>query len=218
MGCFGVDVSSYQPSNYSTTGLSFAFIKVTQGLSYVNPKWPAQRTTARAAGLVTGFYHYPTISNDPIAEADHFLAQINLITGDVLALDWEWYGQNVSDATARAYKKAWVSHVKAKEPNNRVVTYVDRSNWTSVDTDGYVGDGLWIADYTTAGTPGIKDNWIFHQYAQTPVDKDYCALSAADLRRWASLSPVTPTPSPDPAPKPVPKPAVDRRRLDEEVR
>ena len=66
----GIDVSSYQSSSYSTSGLSFVFVKVTEGLSYVNPKWVAQRTTARKAGLVTGFYHYPHITNSPITEAD----------------------------------------------------------------------------------------------------------------------------------------------------
>ncbi|MCQ4045880.1 glycoside hydrolase family 25 protein [Streptantibioticus rubrisoli] len=182
----GIDVSSYQPSDYSTTGLSFVFIKITEGLGYVNPKWVAQRTTARHAGLVTGFYHYPHIANSPTAEADHFLAQINLVAGDILCLDWEWYGQNVSDQQARAYKDAWVAHVRAKAKGHRVVVYASRTNWLTVDADSNCGDGLWIADYTNAGHPRIKHPWTFHQYTSTPLDKDVANFSSvAALRSWA---------------------------------
>jgi GH25 family lysozyme M1 (1,4-beta-N-acetylmuramidase) len=184
----GIDVSSYQPSDYSTTGLSFAFIKITEGLGYVNPKWVAQRTTARHAGLVTGFYHYPHIANSPTAEADHFLAQINLVAGDIVCLDWEWYGQNVSHDQARAYKDAWVAHVRSKAKGHRVVVYCDRTNWLTVDTDSNCGDGLWIADYTNAGHPRVKHHWTFHQYTSTPLDKDVANFSSiAALRSWAGV-------------------------------
>jgi hypothetical protein len=184
----GVDVSSYQAVGYSTTGLSFVFVKVTEGLGYVNPKWTGQRATARKAKLATGFYHYPHIANSPTAEADRFLAQIKLVKGDMLALDWEWYGQSVTNARARAYKKTWLAHVKAKAPGHKVGLYVDRSNWTTVDTDSDCGDFLWIADITTAGHPRIKHPWTFHQYSSKGgIDHDVANFgSAAALRSWAA--------------------------------
>lgn len=195
MSVKGIDISSYQAGDFSTSGLSFVFIKVTEGLSYVNPKWTAQRATARKAGLATGFYHYPHIANSPTGEADHFLDQIALADGDMIALDWEWYGQSVTDAAARAYKKSWLAHVKSKAPAHRVGLYVDRSNWTTVDTDSDCGDFLWIADVTTPGHPRITHPWTFHQYAESGgVDQDVAHFdSAADLRTWASGS-KTPTP------------------------
>jgi hypothetical protein len=204
----GIDVSSYQSEDYSTSGLSFVFIKITEGLTYVNPKWVAQRTTARHAGLVTGFYHYPHIANSPTEEADHFLKQINLAAGDMLVLDWEWYGQDVSDARARSYKDTWLSHVKAKAPAHRVLLYCDRSNWLDVDRDSKCGDGLWIADPTTAGRPRIQHHWTFHQYSSTSVDKDVANfVSTAHLKTWAGVStdavehelPAQAEPSPAPA-------------------
>lgn len=182
----GIDVSSYQSINYSTSGLSFVGIKVTQGVTYVNPNWVGQRATARKAGLVPIFYHYPNISNSPAAEADHFLAQVKLEPGDVLCLDWEWYGQNVTNTQARAYKTAWLAYVKAKTPSHRVILYCDRSVWTGVDTDSNAGDGLWIADYVTAGQPRIKAKWLFHQYSDQPMDQDVANFAtAADLKAWA---------------------------------
>ncbi len=199
MSVKGIDVSSYQATDYSTSGLSFVFIKITEGLSYVNPKWPAQRTTARKAGLATGFYHYPHIANSPTAEADHFLAQIALAKGDIIALDWEWYGQSVTAAQARAYKKTWLAHVKAKAPGHRVGLYVDRTNWTTVDTDSNCGDFLWIADVTTAGKPRVKHPWTFHQYSSSGgLDHDVANFpSAAALHTWAGAGTASPTPPPE---------------------
>jgi hypothetical protein len=191
----GIDVSSYQDTSYSTGGLSFVGIKVTEGLTYVNPKWVGQRATARAAGLVTIFYHYPHVANSPAAEADHFLSQINLTAGDVLCLDWEWYGQTVTNQQARDYKTAWLAYVKAKVPGHRVIVYVDRTNWLTVDTDSNCGDGLWIADYVTAGHPRVQHPWIFHQYSSSPVDQDVANFATvADLKAWAGGT--TPTPHP----------------------
>ena len=84
----GIDVSSYQSSAYSTKGLDFVVIKITEGTSYTNPRWVAQRATARKAGLVTGFYHFVRPGSMK-AQADYFLSKINLVAGDFLVLDWE---------------------------------------------------------------------------------------------------------------------------------
>ncbi|MDI5962101.1 glycoside hydrolase family 25 protein [Streptantibioticus silvisoli] len=192
----GVDVSSYQAADFPTAGLGFVFVKVTEGLSYVNPKLPGQRTTARQAGLTTGYYHYPHIANSPVSEADHFLGQLDLAAGDLIALDWEWYGQKVTAAQARAYKKTWLAHVKSKAPRHRVGLYSDRNNWTTVDTDSDCGDFLWIADTTTAGHPRIRHPWTFHQYsAAGGVDRDVADFpDAAALRAWAAGTPTSTTP------------------------
>ena len=39
---YGVDVASYQSTNVSYTGAKFAFVKLTQGTDYLNPKATAQ--------------------------------------------------------------------------------------------------------------------------------------------------------------------------------
>lgn len=198
----GQDWSSYQTSTPSTDGLNFVFIKATEGLGYVNPRATAQVAHARAAGLTVGWYHYPHIANSASAEADHFLTHTALRPGDLIALDWEWYGQTVTAAQARAYKSAFISRIRLRAPRHRVLVYADRTNWTTVDQDGNCGDGLWIADYTTAGHPRIKDQWIIHQYANTPVDKNVANFSTVEaMREWANPG----------VKKPVTKPVADLR-------
>lgn len=202
MGIYGQDWASYQSATPDTTGLSFAFVKVTEGLTYTNPEWVQQRDHAKAAGLVWGGYHYPHMGNSYQAEADRFLAQVNWQPGDLICLDWEGYdpaNTGVSHADQAAYKDAWLKYVKAKMPHNPVGMYCNADYWRNVDTTSYCGDFLWIATAgLPAGSPGIQHPWLFHQYSSSPVDSDYCPLgSTAELRTWAL--------SFQPAPAPVPE-------------
>ncbi|GHB55357.1 hypothetical protein GCM10010331_48980 [Streptomyces xanthochromogenes] len=189
MGIYGQDWASYQSAQPSTSGLSFVFVKVTEGLSYINPVWHTQRDHAKANGLVWGAYHYPHMGNSPQAEADYFLSQVAWKPGDLVVLDWEGYDKanaGVPKARQAAYKDAWIKYVKGRLPNNRVGMYANTDYWRNVDTTGYYGDFLWIATANrAAGDPAIQANWLFHQYSADNVDRDYCHLDATALRAWA---------------------------------
>ncbi|MFB8178941.1 glycoside hydrolase family 25 protein [Streptomyces sp. NPDC055966] len=166
MSTNGIDVSSIQSDRYDVSGLDFVFIKVTEGHSYTNPKWVAQRQTARNAGLVTGFYHFARPGPFEV-QADYFLSQIHLVDGDILALDWEDPG------ISGAWKDAWIKRVQQKAPGHKVILYCDRDFWLHRDTTSFAGDGLWIAEYNgRPGKPDIEHPWVFHQYSAQPVDKD----------------------------------------------
>ncbi|WP_367134406.1 MULTISPECIES: glycoside hydrolase family 25 protein [Streptomyces] len=204
MGIYGQDWASYQPSQPDTSGLDFCFVKVTEGLGYVNPRWAAQRDHAKAHGLVWGAYHYPHMSNDPREEADFFLAQVSWEPGDLVVLDWEGYdaaNAGVPRAEQAAYKEAWLEYVKSRLPHLPVGMYCNLDYWRNVDTTGNAGDFLWIATAgLPAGSPGISAEWLFHQYSDADVDRDFCHLSSgAELRSW-TLS-FQPAPSPDPGPQ-----------------
>ena len=211
MGIYGQDWASYQSATPDTSGLSFAFVKVTEGTGYTNPLWVQQRDHAKAAGLVWGGYAYPHMANAPQTEADFFLSQVAWKPGDLIVLDWEGYdaaNSGVSHARQAAYKDTWLRYVKSKMPHNPVGVYCNTDYWRNVDTSGYYADFLWIATAgLPAGQPGISAPWLFHQYSASTVDKDYCHLaSTADLRSWALSFQPTPAPAPKP-PAPTPAPA-----------
>ena len=90
-------------------------------------------------------------------------------------------------APTNAEKDSFIKKVKSLRPTHRVVLYCNRDFWLTVDHTSYAGDGLWIADYVTAGHPRIKAKWRFHQYTSTPHDKDVAAFSSkAALKEWAT--------------------------------
>lgn len=180
----GIDVSSYQPSSYDTTGLSFVFVKATEGRTYTNPRLAAQTRTARDAGLVVGFYHFLWPGN-LTAQAEYFLAKAPERAGDILAVDWETTGEGTRATNAE--KDRFLRKLKELRPDHRVVLYCNRDFWLTVDTTSYAGDALWIADYVTAGKPRVKAKWRFHQYTDRPHDKNVAAFDTkAALREWAT--------------------------------
>ncbi|MGW0210913.1 GH25 family lysozyme [Streptomyces sp. NPDC003233] len=180
----GIDVSAFQSSAYDTDGLSFVFIKATEGRSYVNPRLTAQAKRGRDAGLVVGFYHFLWPGN-VTAQAEYFVQHTPERAGDLLAVDWETTGDGTHASNGE--KDHFIRTLKELRPHNRVVLYTNRNYWLTVDTTSYAGDGLWIADYVTAGHPRIKAKWRFHQYTSTPHDKDVADFpSKAALKEWAT--------------------------------
>lgn len=179
----GIDVSAYQSSSYGTDGLSFVFIKATEGRSYTNPKLSAQTERGRDADLVVGFYHFLWPGN-LTAQAEYFVERAPEKRGDILAVDWETTGEGTRASNAE--KDRFIRKVKELRPHHRVVLYANRHFWLDVDTTSYAGDGLWIADYVTAGKPRVQAEWRFHQYTDDPLDKNVAAFSSRSaLRKWA---------------------------------
>jgi hypothetical protein len=198
--CRGIDVSAYQPATYDTAGLDFVIVKATEGLSYTNPRMTAQAKRARDAGLIVGFYHYPHMANDPMAEANYFLRQAPIQPGDVIVFDWEGYdtaNRGVSKARQVVYRDAWLTYVKGKLPGHKVGMYANTEYWLNIDTSSNCGDFLWIATGgKPAGQPGITYPWTFHQYSTANnIDHDVANFpSRAALAAWAAGT----TPEEDP--------------------
>ncbi|MEU6441341.1 GH25 family lysozyme [Streptomyces sp. NPDC047046] len=196
----GIDVSSYQPTDYSTAGHAFVFVKATEGTTYTNPRMAAQAKRARDAGCVVGFYHFLR-PGSMTAQAEYFVEQAASIAGDVLWADWEDAGVSCAD------KDAFLAEVKRlRGATHRVGLYCNRDFWLNRDTTSGAGDALWIADYNgKPGKPGIKAVWKFHQYTDRPLDTSRAAFKdRAELRAWATRSTA---PKPSAPAKATPKPS-----------
>ncbi|MEV5977042.1 glycoside hydrolase family 25 protein [Streptomyces sp. NPDC052114] len=179
----GIDVSSHQ-STFSTDGLSFVIIKATEGRSYINPKLTAQTKRARDGGCVVGFYHFLWPGNIT-AQAEYFVGKAPEKAGDLLAVDWERTGEGTRASNAE--KDRFIREVKRLRPGHKVLLYCNRDFWLNHDVTSYAGDGLWIADYVTAGKPRIKAKWTIHQHTSTPLDKNVADFASEDaLREWAT--------------------------------
>lgn len=202
----GIDVASYQSTNYSTSGLNFVMVKATEGTNYLNASHAAQVVTGRTHGLLVGHYHFIRPGSSAAAQAQYFLAHAAPRADDVLALDWEDRGVP-SDV-----KDAFIKYVQAQCPNNRVVLYCNRDFWLNLDRSSFCGDGLWIADPNApAGHPQVKHPWVFHQYSEAGgVDHNVANFSSVQsLHAWAAKGISTPVKPPTPSkPSYVPFPGA----------
>src|SRR5256886_15585734 len=77
----GIGVSShdhaYGPIGWpavAASGVRFAYVKATEGLSYTNPYFASDNSAAKAAGLLVGAYVFarPDLGN-PVGQADYFI-------------------------------------------------------------------------------------------------------------------------------------------------
>lgn len=215
MGIYGIDVSSYQPEHFPTTvqghQVSFAFIKATEGASYVNPRMNGQAAWARSHGHIVGFYHFIQPGNMK-SQAARFVSQAVSVEGDVLALDWEVTG------VSSAQKDEFLREVKRLRPTHRVILYCSQNYWLTRDKSSYCADGLWLANYNGhPGQPGVQHPVLIHQYTSSPVDTNYSAEwpAAGAMKSWArGLLKSDEKPATPPS-KPVTTPAkVDSMKLD----
>ncbi|KAG1780259.1 glycoside hydrolase family 25 protein [Suillus placidus] len=79
----GIDVSSYYQStvdwnSWKSNGVTFAYIKATEGTTYTNPDFSSQYTGATNAGLIRGGYHFAhPDSSTGATQASYFLKHDN---------------------------------------------------------------------------------------------------------------------------------------------
>lgn len=93
----GVDVSSYQGEidwdTLASQNISFAFIKATEGSSYVDPYFAENYQQAQQTGLRIGAYHFFSYDSSGETQADHFIATVSPVeTMLPPVIDLEFYG------------------------------------------------------------------------------------------------------------------------------
>jgi lysozyme len=167
----GVDVSYYQGSitwaSVKSAGNAFAFMRVSDGLSFPDSKFAANWAGAKAAGLIRGPYQFFRPGQDPTNQANAMLAQIDaaggLAAGDLPpVLDLEVTdGQSASVVVSRAL--TWLSVVQKKIGVKPIV-------YTANFMSGTIGNSfgaytLWVANYG-ASCPLMPSGWTSWQFWQ----------------------------------------------------
>ncbi|HXF56537.1 MAG TPA: GH25 family lysozyme [Actinomycetota bacterium] len=170
----GVDVSHWQGdvdwTAVAGSGVRFAILKATEGRTFVDDRYQANRAGATAAGLVVTAYHFARPdgrADDPVVEADHFVDTAGLAAGDIVpALDLEVTGGLSTDALIR-WTTAWLERVRERL-GVRPMIYSSPGFWKSAmgDTRAFADAGyrfLWVAHWTSNSQPTVPaDNWGGH--------------------------------------------------------
>jgi len=232
MSLKGIDISAAQDIDVSGLPVDFVIIKATGGTQYVNNKCDTNYQQAKNAGKLKGVYHYYSDGyggDDPIAEADWFVNNIQGYIGDaILVLDWERGGNPQVRDVSKA--KAFLDHVQARTGVKPIIymsaSLVSELDWSSVIAGDY---GLWVAAYTYNNTPIYDFNmpesndpnpsWgavgdIMWQFTSNGHIAGYngnldCDYFYGDANTWNAYKavPTPPTPPPvAPAPEPITPP------------
>ncbi|KIK63286.1 glycoside hydrolase family 25 protein [Collybiopsis luxurians FD-317 M1] len=205
----GIDVSHFQGSidwsSVAANGISFVFIKATEGTTFLDPDFSANYEGATNAGLIRGGYHFahPDISSGAV-QANFFLAHGGGWSADgitlpgVLDIEYnpdgaECYGLSASGMVS------WIedfSNTYEAATGRFPIIYTTTDWWTTCtgNSAAFAGNNpLYIARYaSTIGT--LPAGWpvaTFWQYAESgpnPGDQDVFNGDAAGLSNIAKGS------------------------------
>lgn len=162
----GIDVSHWQGvidwPRVASAGIRFAYLKASQGSTYVDPRFHANREEAQAAGLLVGAYHFAEPAQSVQANLDHFLRVVGKVEPDEMApvLDLE-------DRTFRdpprllAWAQEYLEGLQA-ETGRFPTLYTSRSF-----LDGHLAGGsglperasMWVVRYNGLDHPGDIQPW-----------------------------------------------------------
>ncbi len=176
----GIDVSHWQGDIHwgavKAAGKHFAFIKATDGTSFVDPSFAENWGGAKAAGILRGAYHFFRPLQNARNQAELFLQTVEM-TGEDLppVLDLE-IGDNLRSATIIERVETWMQAVEAGTGRKPIiysgVSFLN--DFFSIPGGGppaWAKDHLlWIANYlglaaTQPNMPRGWDRWAIWQHS-----------------------------------------------------
>lgn len=179
----GVDISSHQHVDATgvdagrtvQSGMSFAFVKATEGTGYINPFFRADVVDYMTTGVPVGFYHYalPSASAEDAREQARLFVRVTGINKGVTTLppvlDIE-EARGLSPVQLQDWARAFIDEMRRLTGRDTMI-YTYQSFWRNemANTTEFSYLPLWIADYNNksepSALPGGWDHWTFWQYS-----------------------------------------------------
>jgi GH25 family lysozyme M1 (1,4-beta-N-acetylmuramidase) len=173
---YGIDVSYYQGDidwqAARNDGVRFAFIRVSDGTGFEDPKFQQNWDGARAAGILRGVYQFFRSDDDPIAQADLLLTRMGTLEPDDLPPVADVESTDGVGNGARVDKlRTWLDRVEQGSGAQPII-YTGGYFWQdNVGTDEFNDHPLWHAGYTGGTCPSTVANqwpdWTFWQFGST---------------------------------------------------
>jgi lysozyme len=168
-----LDVSQWQGSiNWSRVhqdGIRLVFVKATEGSTFTDPRFEANRREAEALGIRLGAYHFAAPgSTTPAAQADHFAKVVGTLRRRELrpVIDLETGLPSSTEAFARELVQA-IRRRLGVTP----LLYSYQAYLSAMRLRRPIGGGLWLASYSRndgrdygADVPRPWRGWVAHQF------------------------------------------------------
>lgn len=174
----GIDVSHYEPAldwkaAYSDPNHPILFMstKITDGVSGLDPMRFTHLNGAKAAGLVTGGYHFFHPSMDGLIQAEHFLVTCQGLPIDWFSLDFEAHENKAVDIQL-SEAKAFLDKVRAVTGKTPWI-YLSTSFANELGNPTWFANyPLWLANYNSI--PKVPKPWLSYGIWQNS-DSGTCA-------------------------------------------
>lgn len=171
----GIDVSRYQGViNWSDVKnmqvknikIGFAFIKATEGIDKVDPKFHRNWLHAEKENIPKGAYHFFIAGKSGKAQAKNYIEIVKLKKGDlppVLDIE-EMYGTSKNEMQKNI--KDWLEKI-AEKYKVKPIIYSNIHFYNNYLRGVFDEYPFWIAHYLQPGKPGLNRKWAFWQHSES---------------------------------------------------
>lgn len=198
---YGFDVSHYQNKEdikwdslsvgNKTIPLEFVVMRATMGNKSADKHFDEFWEKAKKHNLIRGAYHFYRADEDPVIQANNFLANVKLESGDLPPiLDIEKIPKRKTNKKLVEDLKVWCKIVE-ETYGEKPIIYTYYHYYKDFMKGEFNDYPLWLANYNDVPTPSPDDQWDFWQFTEngivhginTKVDLDIYNGNSWSLRR-----------------------------------
>lgn len=194
----GVDVSAYQKDidwkGLESEGISFAFIKATEGSSHVDENFERNWDEAHSTDMKVGAYHFMSYDTEGETQAEHFIEHVDRRWGMLPpVVDVEFYGEYTENhpSAERMYSILDVILEKFEERYGRTpIIYTNTYIYDNYISGRYDDYPIWISDHSIPETLSDGRDWTFCQYTFRATSENvaggekYVDMNVFNGTRW----------------------------------
>ncbi|SDM36756.1 GH25 family lysozyme [Chryseobacterium taihuense] len=176
---FGFDISHYQNKEdiqwdslsigNKTIPLEFVVMRATMGNRSADKNFDEFWESAKKHKLIRGAYHFYRADEDPVIQANNFLENVKLESGDLPpVLDIEKISRKKSKQKLIEDLKVWCKIVEETYGKKPIIyTYYHYyKDYLRGEFDGYP---IWLANYNDVLEPSPEDQWHFWQFTENGI-------------------------------------------------
>ena len=176
---YGFDISHYQNKEdikwdslsigNKTISLEFVVMRATMGNRNADKNFDEFWASAKEHKLIRGAYHFYRADEDPVIQANNFLDNVKLESGDLPpVLDIEKIPKSKSKEKLIEDLKIWCKIVEETYGEKPIIyTYYHYyKDFLRGEFDGYP---IWLANYNDVPEPSPEDQWNFWQFTENGI-------------------------------------------------
>lgn len=168
----GVDVSSYQGDIdwqvLSSQNIDFAFIKATEGSSFVDSNFLYNYSEAQKSGIFVGAYHFFSYDSEGLSQAKNFMDTVVPFAGMLPpVIDLEFYGDKEKNPPSRDKVRHELNDMLSALEEHyglKPIIYATEKSYDRYLSEEYEEYDIWIRNVISK--PDLSDGreWTFWQF------------------------------------------------------
>lgn len=168
----GVDISSYQGEidwdTLSNQGIHFAFIKATEGSSFIDNNFKKNFSNALTTELHIGAYHFFSFDSPGKTQAENFINTVPTNTAQLPpVVDFEFYGDNEKNPPNEEKTRDELNVLLNELENyygKKPIIYATEKSYDMYLSGYYTLYNIWIRNVVTNPKELNDQTWTFWQY------------------------------------------------------